>query len=396
MRCYSFEDSISLYKERIRNAHQRFGNETILNAEKEHCKKRIAQLRRSYYIQYGWESFRIESSSEALRPEDAGELSAFLRSTFAVGDLRPAIELNVVRQNESEHIFATQVGEQQYLLYMHWTLEEYSKFCLQQLSSSEKILFKREGEDVFLSLIGSGEVELPQMAEDLLEEEILIAVNHLKWGDLLEGLAHFVALYQHNPYNRSAYWGASIVYEKVGAYAEEEMTLRMAVHYFTDDPAFLLRYAAVLIRRSADEAVSILHRAKSNGASPKQIEFLRCFAYIQQGSYIKARRYLEKKQNRAKLSKSQRRTALYLLHLLRFRAFCRLSFLFVLALSLNGVLMGLSLLWILFAATILLFPILHIFWSRRYQRFLTGETGSFYSLLPSSDFQKIRTATDAH
>ncbi len=170
----------------------------------------------------------------------------------------------------------------------------------------------------------------------------------------------------------------------------------MATHYFPEDPVFLLRLASVLLRQDSKELYAVLDRAEKHGANPKHVSFLRCFEAIQKGEYVKARRYLEDPENRKKLSHSLKRTALFTLHMLRFRSFCRLSLLFILALSLNGVVLGLTMMWVLFWGAVLMFPLTQLIWKRRYSSLLSGEKGVFYSLLPSSDFQKIRQPMDSH
>ena len=166
------------------------------------------------------------------------------------------------------------------------------------------------------------------------------------------------------------------------------MTLRMATRYFPEDPAFQLRFAAALLRRNSSSAGPAIERAISNGASKNLTSFLKCFENIQMGSYVTARRYLENPKNRTGLSRSLRRTSLFALRMLRLRSLFRLFLIFIAALSLNGILIGLKFMWLFFLASVVGFPLFHLLWRRKYQAMLQGDRGGVcfvaYNRLPAN------------
>ena len=86
VRYYTFEESVSLYQRRIRLARLRYDTPAERKRELEHCSNRIAQLRRSFFARYGWESFKlINNLPQDLSIELSGELSAYLRRQFGCG-----------------------------------------------------------------------------------------------------------------------------------------------------------------------------------------------------------------------------------------------------------------------------------------------------------------------
>ena len=111
VRRYSFEESIRLYQKRISTARKRYELHDVVDAEIEHCSKRIAQLRRSYYARYGWESYHIEGEFPLhLSMDIAGELAAFLRRHFGCGSITGRAKLEPLIDSEDEICFVLTLG----------------------------------------------------------------------------------------------------------------------------------------------------------------------------------------------------------------------------------------------------------------------------------------------
>ena len=100
VRYYSFEESVSLYQRRIRLARLRHDTPNARKRELEHCSNRIAQLRRSYFARYGWESFTLSQPlPKMFTIELSGELSAYLRRQFGSGIQRsPATQRKFLKR----------------------------------------------------------------------------------------------------------------------------------------------------------------------------------------------------------------------------------------------------------------------------------------------------------
>ena len=66
---YTFEDSIRLYRRRITFAPIRYRDDhDLVQAEVDHCRSRIDQLRRSYFFRHGWGMPDGEASRAVRQP----------------------------------------------------------------------------------------------------------------------------------------------------------------------------------------------------------------------------------------------------------------------------------------------------------------------------------------
>ena len=118
VRYYTFEESVSLYQRRIRLARLRYDTPAARNRELEHCSNRIAQLRRSYFARYGWESFQLSHHlPQTFSIELSGELSAYLRRQFGSGTQRSPAVLKCLVEEEGYWIFSIVMQEWQGMLY---------------------------------------------------------------------------------------------------------------------------------------------------------------------------------------------------------------------------------------------------------------------------------------
>ena len=82
VREYSFEDAIRLYQRRVTFAPIRYRDAELRDAEVQHCQARIKQLRRSYFVRYGWGTPEGAKDGQALFGDLAGELTAFFQRVF--------------------------------------------------------------------------------------------------------------------------------------------------------------------------------------------------------------------------------------------------------------------------------------------------------------------------
>ena len=90
VRRYSFEESIRLYQRRIASADLRYADGELIQAEKEHCLSRIAQLRRSFFAHNGWPAVETVDQVEGGPEFLAAEVAAFLRRCLSPVDARPS------------------------------------------------------------------------------------------------------------------------------------------------------------------------------------------------------------------------------------------------------------------------------------------------------------------
>ncbi len=78
VRHYDFVSSVRLYQRRLAHAASRFVTPETVAAERGHCRARIAQLRRSYFLLHGWTSPEGTTGPEVELPELAAEIAAVL------------------------------------------------------------------------------------------------------------------------------------------------------------------------------------------------------------------------------------------------------------------------------------------------------------------------------
>ena len=101
-----FYDAINLYELRLSQAHLRYKLPYLIFAEQIHARSRIAQIRRSYSLHYGWDTFFISSQNEAtLTQEEEGELCAFLQKQFPYRRISSRNTSNCLKTSR-EFIFA--------------------------------------------------------------------------------------------------------------------------------------------------------------------------------------------------------------------------------------------------------------------------------------------------
>ena len=400
VRHYSFEESIHLYQRRIRSARMRYEQIDIVDAEIDHCSKRIAQLRRSYYARFGWESFLFSGDvPHGLSSEFAGEMAAYLRRKFGCGVHQDKAKVTCLQQSDGHYIFMVEnVGAPHLLLHLFTTQDQYKSYH-QLLSSSkedqynvEYILDTIDEEDFWLIVSGTEKNQhLPMAWSAQRIESIFLqdAIQAIHEGDLLEAMAHFMLALDENPYLRGAYWGSSILAEQMRVHGESELVLRMGTTYFPKDAGLWLRFAATLLRRNAKETKETLRRAEHLNAQ-LNTDFLWAIYHFVNNNNRLGNRYLQK----------VKRNSTFPFHIsLRWldvqlstrRLIVRTSQL----LSITSLLLALLLHYSFAIGGIIaigLWASAEYKWKRNLSRALQGKSFHQLTLLPSTDIQQITKA----
>ena len=398
IRQYSFEQSILLYQQRMSSARQRYVSSDIIDAEIEHCSKRIAQLRRSYFIRYGWESFRfVDSPPNFLSMEIAGEIAAFLRTNFGCGVRQANAKLRCLSENKLDMIFSVSIEKESnvFLLYTHGNGKKYREFLsLHQFQEGEhvdKILLTHDGRNIWLTLTGKSldyvEVESNEQEVNTVLSD---ALNAVKQGRLTEGLARFFIAFEQNPYCRGAYWGAAIVAEKVHAYADAELALQMGTRYFPDDPGLLIRLAATQLRRADGNAAAIsLQKAIEKGGASELTNYLGVIVELVQGKIFGKLNKLRVLQPQLLNYPGVYNGCSWITSQLRARGLIRFFALTLAILSSYCALIGWQWMWGFMLVSISIVPLAHRSWHRQFLLCLKGKTHREVPLLPSTDLQQI-------
>ena len=389
VRHYSFEESVNLYQRRIRVARMKSMADQVKDAEIDHCSKRIAQLRRSFYIRYGWEAFIFqEKAPESIPNEILGELSAYFRRRFGCGIYSQRANLNLLSIDEDITTIAISWERSQFLLYISLSKEGASQiksmlYQYQQTEHTEQVLDITEHDDFsFVITTIDKNASLPSFdtSEQSQSHSFLEAIQAIHNGDLLEAMGHFILAIDENPYQRGAYWGGAILAEQLRAHGENEIILTMAQYYFPKDVGLLLRLCACKIRKKDPSAEKLLKTIEIMDPSA-DVNLLYFLHYLQSNTSLQANRYwkLLKRANHPNLHQ----TVYWLETMLRKRNIGRqfsMLLLFLSALAFFN----------LFALVFVPISIV-IFWANEqyFQQMLTralrGESYLQLNLIPSSD-----------
>ena len=125
VRRYNFEQSVQLYQRRIASAGMRYSDASVVHAEVGHCRQRIQQLRRSYFVRHGWPALEQLDVFTQTGPGLAADLASFLRRTL-VGSKETEVSLSLSclpSQGVKSTIFIQrskneQPDDQHFLVYM--------------------------------------------------------------------------------------------------------------------------------------------------------------------------------------------------------------------------------------------------------------------------------------
>ena len=389
VRHYSFEESVSLYQRRIRVAQMKSMIDQIKEAEIDHCTKRIAQLRRSFYTRYGWEAFIFqEETPEAIPNEILGELSAYFRRRFGCGIHTQRATLTLLDMNEDLTTISVSWERSQFLLYVPLTKLGSQNikdiFSIHQNTDhSENILDIIENEDFFFVLTSLDPNTIIPNFDSNAETQshsFLEAIQAIHSGNLLEAMGHFILAIDENPYQRGAYWGGAILAEQLRAHGENEIILTMAQHYFPKDVGLLLRLSACKIRKMDDDVEILLKQIEAMDPYI-DVNLLYYLHFLQQKQYFKTKQYW-KKLKRSK-HPNLHQTVYWLEMILRRRRIGKqFSFLLLIMTSLS--VFNLIFLIILPIA-IVVFLVNERYFEQVLSRALRGESYIQLSLIPSSD-----------
>ncbi len=316
VRRYTFEASVRLYQRRIASASNRYEDEEVVKAEVLHCRRRIEQLRFSYFQRYGWTSLHKDNSLAALAGEFAGEIAAFLRRFYGAHGEPERLEVQWVEDGAHEVVFFVGGDGVSYLLYLfkfatHDDCEARDKFfeLLQLLRSArgegvERLAAFHHSADCGLVLTGTGVVTPADLGEDGHDGEELDqffvgrqrpdaysqALALLSDGDAEAALARFELAATGNPFLRPAYIGMAVVADALGHVEAAEMACQMGLHYFPEDPALLYHHGLSRFRQG-DAQAARQHLVAALGVDEKcfPAHFLLGVIDLAEGSYLAAR-----------------------------------------------------------------------------------------------------------
>ncbi len=294
VRRYSFEESVRLYQRRIASAPTRYADNDVAEAEVVHCRRRIEQLRRSYFARYGWFEIHTPPGTRPVEEGLAGEVAAFLRRCAEGTDLDPeTLKITLLGEGDPHTFYVERSGEHDtlsgpFLLYLYRfsegeegsSREAFFGFLkilqgVRQVAEGvETLVAFHHTADCGLVLTGrpgdgdmrtAGMLELPPMdgllAEDQRPEDpARDAARLLRAGRKREALEAFLAIYQQNPWRRVAAVSAAAVADSLGLFRDAETVAVMASRYFPDDVDVSYQLALARLRlgdvAGADAAIA--------------------------------------------------------------------------------------------------------------------------------------------
>ena len=244
VRYYTFEESVSLYQRRIRLARLRYDTPAERKKELEHCSNRIAQLRRSFFARYGWESFKlINNLPQDLSIEFSGELSAYLRRQFGCGIQQTPAVLECLVEEKGFWVFSISIQDWQGMLYCSAESGQIesiaAQFGREPKADVEYILDTYAVRD-FTVLVTSISGVLSVAIEQRIEPtpSINVIYQAISDGELLQGLALCIQLVDKQPYNKQAYWAGLILCEQLRVHSQGIMLAEMAIANFPNEMMF--------------------------------------------------------------------------------------------------------------------------------------------------------------
>ncbi|MFT4627624.1 MAG: hypothetical protein ACI8PZ_006311 [Myxococcota bacterium] len=281
VRRYPFEDSVRLYQRRITFAPIRYRDQELVGAEADHCRSRIEQLRRSYFVQFGWGTPEGQQDGEALFGELAGELAAFIRRVLRC-DQRPEVRFERLDGEGALSTWRMSTPRRdQMVLYVYGFTpgddEARGRFfsLLKQLERTgrtgddgERLLAFHHMVDCGIVLTGNG-AALPAL--DPGDDGQMVDLAPTPWDDALEairqgeyedGLRRCQSIVKDQPWHHRAYVAGSLAAAYLGdVHVAEELGL-LGLCFFKDDPALLRNVGVARLRdgRGA-QAMAPLRRA---------------------------------------------------------------------------------------------------------------------------------------
>jgi tetratricopeptide (TPR) repeat protein len=277
VRRYSYHESLRVYLRRISSARWRYNDDSLVDAEVDHCNKRIDQLRRSYLVRCRNLGANVAADQHTGVQFVLGEgltlLEEQLGPEMPVGPMadRSETELEIVAVAEEENPAVYQIHRpahgDTYLLYV-FAKGESSDPLLRTYRESfdprgagvryERLIASREGETADFLLtqrltgdfqtgsdaLGAFEIERAVLSHDTDEaldelppggEEFAAGLAALRRHGPAEAIQHFKDAVECNPYHREAYLALSTLLDSLGEVGEAEMYAALAMAYLPED-----------------------------------------------------------------------------------------------------------------------------------------------------------------
>ena len=283
VRRYTFEDSIRLYQRRITFAPVRYRDIDLVQAEVNHCRSRIDQLRTSFFHRFGWGTPHDQPDAHAVFGALAGELAAFIcRVLRCVG--RPEILFERVAEEVdgvSTWYVTPEGAESGMILYVHRfdggdsdtvrntffatlkTMERTGRMA----GDGERLLAFHHTVDCGFVLTGRGN-EFSSLVSSDDEPEPSIDLTPTPWDELLEvirrgeydlALRRCQAMLSEQPWHRKAYVAGAMLACFQGQYAVAEDLSLLGTKYFPEDGilAYYLGVARLQQDRLEEAEVSL-------------------------------------------------------------------------------------------------------------------------------------------
>lgn len=321
VRHYSFQEAVRLYQRRVSSAPQRYDDRELIEAEKRHCKRRIDQLRRSYFARYGWEALKAPGGGR-LSAAQAAEVAAFLRTCLGGNTAEiESLKLSFLdADGECLTYFVAEkrglLGTGSSLLYLHafdeaGTGRERFFAYLKLLQSvqaggagTENLVAFHHTADC--GLILTTEDPNPPLAtaqaypDPLLPEDarqapapLRDAFQLLRAGREVEALDQMEAAYTEHRYLRHAYLGAAVIADLLGAHDRAETAALMGNRYFPDDGLMAYHLAVAHIRLGAPErARPLMEVVSAAPGGQRAVALLEALVALDAGALSRARHHL--------------------------------------------------------------------------------------------------------
>jgi tetratricopeptide (TPR) repeat protein len=242
----------------------------VVEAEINHCQQRIGQLRKSYFQWYGWMEF---DPGPVESPEYSGEMVAFLRRFYAVGDSMGELAVSWLHRTKDHDLFFLEGARdaERWLFYLfrfddnHAVSVRDAFFSLLRLvqgakgEDAERLVAFHHTADCGLILTGMGEAV--RVAPIQMDEDRLVGTNRcgddpyrrglrsLAVGDVEGALEMFLQSMGDKPYFRKAYVAAAVLSDQVRKWPEAEAATRMGLHYFPGDAVLNYHFGLARFRQ---------------------------------------------------------------------------------------------------------------------------------------------------
>ncbi|MCB9746577.1 MAG: hypothetical protein H6741_15575 [Alphaproteobacteria bacterium] len=339
IRRYSFESSVRLYQRRIASAPSRYDDSEVVNAEVRHCRRRIEQLRKSYFHRYGWSSIRAEDGPGGLAGEFAGEVAAFLRRVHGDESEPERLEVTWVQDDASAQVYfvALEGDRPNHLLYLYRFRDQgpcegrdaFFRF-LRMLRSVrgegvEALVAFHHTADCGLILTGSGGSAVappnPEAEGDLeaawlgaaMPDPLTEGMQLLSTGDPEAALARLEPKLSESPFRRDLAVAVAVVADAVGRPELSELAARLGVHHAPNDPVFHHHLGLARLRMGDLEGARVgLTAALAESEGLPAASLLLGLIELREGRFFAARRSLRAALSRSTDPEVQRAARTYL------------------------------------------------------------------------------------